>query len=74
MNTSEILVRIIQRIPYPEQAFRFKTDNDSVRFVWRGHQFRVSERLHVETVCHGCLVGSDIAIILQRLLQLETNQ
>lgn len=74
MSTSEILVRIIQRMPYPEQIYGFEINDDCVRFAWRGHQFRVSERFHVETVCDGFLHGTDIAIILQRLLQLETNQ
>jgi hypothetical protein len=61
-------------MPYPEQIYGFEINDDSVRFAWRGHQFCVSENLHIETVRDGFLVGNDIAIILQRLLQLETNQ
>lgn len=61
-------------MPYPEQIYGFEINDDSVRFAWRGHQFRVSENLHIETVRDDLLVGSDISIILQRLLQLETNQ
>ena len=61
-------------MPHPEHIFGIEINDNSVRFAWAGHQFRVSEDLHVETARDGALTGSDISIILRKLFQLETTQ
>lgn len=66
---NEILERLIQRMPYPDQMRSFETGEDYVRFMWRGDSFRVSKGFYVEEVSGSILVGSNITIILQKLLQ-----
>ena len=69
MNTTEMLERTIQRIPYPSQISQLEFERAAIRFTWRGHRFRVSESMIVETVGNGVLIGDNASILLQELLK-----
>jgi hypothetical protein len=59
-------------VPYAHLIGHVDLHNDPtvVRFSWRGARYRVDERLHVEQMENGCLVGSDLAILMERVLRL----
>ena len=62
---------VIARIPHPGQIrdTQVESDGTTVRFVWRGSQFRIAENLFVEEMQPGLLVRSNLAIVLEALLK-----
>jgi len=69
MKNEELLELVITSLPYPEQIKDIDvSEPDAIRFTWRGDRFRVSNTTHVEQVDRGCLCGSNIAILLRRLI------
>ncbi|MDB6077917.1 MAG: hypothetical protein JWO82_1664 [Akkermansiaceae bacterium] len=72
MSPAQILERVIQRIPHPRLINSIDlTKGDSVRFSWRGTQFRVGPQLNVEEVQGGLLASTAQAILLQALLTIS---
>jgi len=70
-QNTKILEKVIRAVPYPAQIKEIDlvSEDTAIRFRWRGDVYRVSETLGVETCDRGCLVGSDIAILMQALIQ-----
>ena len=72
--TKEELVQVIySTMPYPSQIrdLDFTTEDNAVRFSWRCDRFRVvilNTTISVEQVEGNVLVGSNITIILNELL------
>jgi len=70
MKNSKILERVISRLPYSDQVTDIDLDYDkSIEFGWRGITYRVSENLCVEEVKDGMLMGSNSALLMEKLLQ-----
>lgn len=46
------------------------TNPKELRFTWRGHRYVVQDGLHVDESEPGLLVGSDLAILMERVLRL----
>ena len=68
-SQTEILERIISRIPYPEQIKDIDlVESGAVQFAWRGTQFRVTNN-GADEIGDGVLIGSDIAILLWKVLK-----
>ena len=69
MTQAELIKHIKSKLPYPGQAHTWdlRTENE-VRFTWRGERFRVTTKCYVNTVRDIFVEGSNIAIILERLL------
>jgi hypothetical protein len=72
MTNSQILERVIQRVPYPSQIkdMDLTTQQTAIRLTWRGQRFDVNDRLSVEEIEGGMRLGSNIAILLEALLKL----
>jgi len=70
MNNSELLELVIASLPYPDQITNidFTSSDIAIRFSWRGDKFRVSNNKMVEQVERGCLAGSNLAIVLEHLI------
>jgi hypothetical protein len=79
-NSDEIKQLIVDAIPYPNQISGMHVEPwqdgtfAAVRFTWRGTTFRVTDTLGVECVEGRLLVGSNIAIVLERLLETMIQQ
>lgn len=71
MNNSELLELTIASLPYPEQIknIDFTIEPDAIRFNWRSSKYPVSSNLSVDVIENGCLVGSDITIVIGSLLK-----
>lgn len=71
MNKEQTLELLIKAIPYPNQIdeIDFSSEENAIRFIWRGTKFRVSTTYHVEECSDGVLCGSDKAILLSGLLK-----
>ena len=72
VEKKEQLVEIIySSLPYSNEIENLDlSESDAVRFKWRGNKFRVSQSLMVEEVGNGVLIGSDISILLEKLIKL----
>lgn len=76
MKTKEQIVElVIKAMPYPEQitSWSFTESNDSVLFTWRGQRFKVNNNLFVVEIEKDCGVGSNTAILLERLIKMYNN-
>jgi hypothetical protein len=69
MKKEEIILKVCQVIPYPEQIKFVDAEDDCFRFEWRGNVFRVDSDLNTEEIQGSMLVGSNTAILLQKLLK-----
>lgn len=71
----EILNVVLVAIPYAHLMSDIDMHNssDSLRFTWRGTRYRVSEHFGVDEVGDGVLIGSDKAILMERLLKVAHN-
>jgi hypothetical protein len=67
---AELLETVLKAVPYPHQIsdIDVHTDPEVLRFSWRGTRYRVDSGKHCEEVEGGCLVGSDKAILMRRLI------
>lgn len=72
IEKKEHLIEIINKaLPYANQIEKWDlTEERAIRFSWRGNKFRVSFNLGVEEVGNGVLIGSDICILLEKLIKL----
>jgi len=72
MTKGEVIQRIIARLPYPDQIRDLEVEysETTIFFNWRGRSFRVGNALDVNEVQGDLLVGSDEAILMERLLTL----
>lgn len=71
VEKKESLVEIIYRaLPYSNQIESLDLSEDgAIRFRWRGNKFRISQHsLLVEEIGDGVLMGSDISILLEKLI------
>lgn len=70
METAKLIERIYRSVPYPHQVsgLDFTSESGAVRFTWRGATYRVSHTNHVEEVGDGVLIGSDKAILMERII------
>ena len=70
MEKEELLVKLIQTIPYPYHIsdLDMSSEADAIRFTWRSTKFRVSLGGSVEELQEKFLRGSDIAILLEALI------
>lgn len=71
MKNTDILERIIARLPLPQRI----TDIDvseptAVRFTWGNARYRVTEHLSVEEVSDHLLGGTDAAYLMSALLKM----
>lgn len=63
---SKLLEAIIGCIPYPSQIKDYDlSDDQQVRFTWRGQRFVVSLSGHTNEIEGGCQVGSNICIVME---------
>lgn len=75
MSNEKLIMLIYKMLPYSNQVTDLDLqESDAIRFEWRGDYFRVSSGLMVEQIEHSCLVGSNMAIILQALLKEGRNK
>ena len=72
IKLEHVIEIIYAAIPYSNQITDLELMESSLRFTWRKEKrFRVSQNLGVEEVGDGILIGSDITILMERLLKLE---
>ena len=70
MSRDELLMLVLKALPYSEQIEDLDTiKEDCIRFTWRSHRFRVDQRMNVETVGDGVLIGDSLSILLETLLK-----
>lgn len=72
LTKDEAIEVITCAFPYPSHITHWDTsEDDAVRFTWRGVRFRLSLRysLMVEEVDRSFLSGSDIAILAESLIK-----
>jgi hypothetical protein len=72
MTQAEILEKVINKLPYPNQvhSLDLTKEPDAIRFIWRGHNLRISNNLSVEEIITtGFLTGTDIALLIEHILQ-----
>jgi hypothetical protein len=71
-ESSRTLELVLKAVPYPHLItdIDLHTQSDVLRFSWRGARYRVGLHLDCEEIQHGCLAGSDLAILMRRVLQL----
>ncbi len=69
---AKALELVLQAVPYPHliRDIDLHTQPDVLRFTWRGSRYRVGEHLHVEEVDGDVLIGSDLAILMERTIRL----
>lgn len=67
---AQIIELLINALPYPNQIkdIDMSSEAEAVRFTWRGIRYRVDGKLNTDEVDKGCLVGSDLAILLRQCL------
>jgi cyanate lyase len=67
---AEIEAAVRRVLPCPDQITNDDVPNDpeSYRFRWRGNNFRVDRTLFVEEYGDGVLKSTDLAMLLQALL------
>lgn len=68
-KVEQIISAIYSTIPYSDQIEDLEIQKECVRFKWRGDSFRVSTGVLVEQVDGGCLVGSNIALIIENMIR-----
>lgn len=74
-TTTEVLELVLRAIPFPEQIREIGAlDDEGLRFTWRGNRFRVTTALMVEEAKDGMLCGSDLAILLQAVLETKDKE
>lgn len=68
----QVIERVIKALPHPDQIINIDvtSERSAVRFAWRGITYRVSLGLMVEEVGNGVLIGSDRAMLIDRLIKL----
>lgn len=71
MTNTEVLERVIARLPMPQQItnITFSSDTAGVRFDWRGTRYSVSQHLSVEEVRDNMCHGTDAAMLMSALLK-----
>ena len=71
MNFEKLLELIYSSLPYPEQVkdWDLTSDSEALRFTWRDTRFRVTKALFIEEVKEHFLYGTDLCILLQKLLK-----
>ena len=71
MTKAELIEHIISGLPYGDQcrAWDLDSENNAVRFTWRGTRFRVSESGHTEIVGDGVLEGGNESILASVLIK-----
>jgi hypothetical protein len=69
---TEILDTVLKAVPHPHllSSIDFGSD-DVVRFTWRGTRYRVDSNFSCDEVGDGVLIGSDLAILMERTLKLS---
>lgn len=72
-NTAIKIINLITKgVPYPRLITFSPSEDDVVRFSWRGTNFRVSGELSdlfVEVISDGGLLGSNISMLMDVLLR-----
>jgi len=69
MDTTEITNLLLSAIPYPQHIRNINQRESEVRFEWRDQKFCVSDRLSVDSVGDGVLIGDAASILLQAILR-----
>lgn len=70
MTNDELLTLVIGCIAYANHIAGINTSNDNeIRFTWRGDRFRVSKDLEVSSVEGNILSGGNKSILLRAILQ-----
>jgi len=73
-SKEQALELVIKAIPYPEQVsdWDLSSETTAIYFTWRKtNRFRFNyPYMSVDEVGNGVLIGSDISILLRKLLQL----
>ena len=70
MNNGQRIEAVLKSLPYSKQITEINlTEENAIKFNWRGTTFRVSMNLHVEEVRGGCLERGNTVIILEELLK-----
>ncbi len=66
----EIIEVLYNAIPYSNQIKKLdiSSEEDAIRFEWRGTRYRVSVRGGVEEIGNGVLTSSDSALLVETLL------
>lgn len=73
MKATELITRIYQRLPYPNQVEITSVGDGAVRFKWRRVEYNITTTLFVEEVVGGLLHRSDTAIVMNQLLKDNPN-
>lgn len=68
---ADLLETILKAIPYPHliSDIDVHSEPDVLRFTWRGARYRIDAGKNCEEMERGCLVGSDKAILMERLVR-----
>jgi hypothetical protein len=68
----KILETVLKAVPHPHLIENIELQPDAIvlRFTWRGTRYRVDELFRCEEIGEGVLIGSDLAILMERTLQL----
>lgn len=72
MTKGELMSVIVNAIPYPNHIsdIDLNSENDAIRFSWRGTRFRVTDSLSVGEVVGDCLVVSNnLIMVFEELLK-----
>ena len=67
-----LLEVLLKAIPHPHLIERIEMEPAAIRFTWRGKRYRVETNLSVVEVGSGVLIGSDVSILLERVLRLAS--
>lgn len=68
---SKLIEQVYSRVPYSAQIKNLDaaSEQDAIRFDWRGERYRVEASGHVQECQNGFLAGTDRAILMQALIQ-----
>ncbi len=71
-SPAKVLETVLKAIPCAHlvEEIDLQAEPSVVRFTWRGTRYRVDDALRCDEVGDGVLIGSDQAILLERVLRL----
>ena len=68
MKQTDVILAL-SHIPYPTQVKNLEIEENCIRFTWRDNNFRASNNGFVEEAKDGMLIGSDVSILMQRIIK-----
>jgi len=76
MTKSELVQLVFSSVPYSNQikSLDVDSDADAIYFEWRGHKLRVGKHIGVEEVDGSMLRGTNLALLIQHIIQAANAQ